>query len=301
MGRLEGQVAFITGAARGQGRSHAVTLAREGAHIAAVDICGRVDGVQYAMATEEDLAETVRLVEEQDQRCLAIKADARDSAAMRAAAEQTVAELGALDIGVVNHGIAMASSWDTLDDDQWQTMIDTNLSSVWYAARACIPHLIESAAAGRNGSLSLTASAAGLRTFYQLTSYVAAKHGVVGLAKALAVELGAQWVRVNAICPGNVDTPMFHNPYIHDMYNGGPGGTKESAVFPAQASHLLPLPWFPPEVISNAILFLASEEGRYITGTAFSVDAGMTATPPGVPLIAAERIGELTYQLQGGK
>jgi (+)-trans-carveol dehydrogenase len=290
MGRLEGKVAFITGAARGQGRAHAVTLAREGAQIVATDICEQIDGVQYDLATQQDLDETVRLVEEQDQRCIAIKADARDSKQMRAAADRAASELGGIDIGVINHGIVMAGTWDTMTDEDWDTMIDTNLSAVWRSARAVIPHLL----ARGGGSLILTASAAGVRSFYGLPSYVTAKHGVVGLAKALAVELGPQWVRVNALCPGNVSTPMFHNPYIHDMYNGGPGGTMETAVFPAQASQLLPLPWFESEAISNAIVYLASDEGKYVTGTAFAVDAGMTATPPGVPPIASTKIAELS-------
>jgi (+)-trans-carveol dehydrogenase len=294
MGRLDGKVAFITGAARGQGRAHAVTMAREGAQIVAIDICGQIAGVQYQLATQEDLDETVRQVEELDQRCIAIPADARNSAAMRAAAEQAAGELGGIDIAVINHGIVMAATWDQMTDDDWDTMIETNLSSVWRSARAVIPHLVERG----GGSLILTASAAGLRTFYGLPSYVAAKHGVVGLAKALAVELGPQWVRVNALCPGNVATPMFHNPYILDMYNGGPGGTVELAKFPAQAAQLLPVPWFEPEAIANAALYLASEDGKYVTGTAFSVDAGMTATPPGVPLVAATRIAELSAASQ---
>lgn len=290
MGRLDGKVAMITGAARGQGRAHAVTLAREGAQILAVDICAPIEGLQYDLATEADLDETVRLVEEQDQRCIAVKADARNSTEIRAAADRAAAEFGGIDIGVVNHGIVMAATWDAMTDEDWDTMIETNLSSVWRTARAIIPHLIERG----GGSLILTASAAGIRTFYGLPSYVTAKHGVVGLAKALAVELGPQWVRVNALCPGNVSTPMFHNQYIHDMYNGGPGGTMESAVFPAQASSILPLPWLEPEAMANAVLYLASEEGKYVTGTAFAVDAGMTATPPGVPPLAATKIAELS-------
>jgi (+)-trans-carveol dehydrogenase len=290
MGRLDGKVAMITGAARGQGRAHAVTLAREGAQILAVDICRQIDGVQYPLATEADLDETVRLVEEQDQRCIAVKADARNSAEIRAAADLAAAEFGGIDIGVVNHGIVMAAAWDAMTDEAWDTMIETNLSSIWRAARAIIPHLVKRG----GGSLILTASAAGIRTFYGLPSYVTAKHGVVGLAKALAVELGPQWIRVNALCPGNVSTPMFHNQYIHDMYNGGPGGTKETAVFPAQASHILPLPWVEAEAMANAVLYLASDEGKYVTGTAFAVDAGMTATPPGVPPIAATRLAELS-------
>jgi (+)-trans-carveol dehydrogenase len=293
MGRLDGKVAFITGAARGQGRAHAVVMAREGAQIIATDICGQVEGIQYQMGTQEDLDETVALVEALDQRCIAIKADARNGEEIRAAAAQGAAELGGIDIGVINHGIVMAGTWDTISDDDWDTMIATNLSAVWRGATAVIPHLI----ARGGGSLSLTASAAGMRSFYGLPSYVTAKHGVVGMAKALAVELGPQWIRVNALCPGNVDTPMFHNPYVHDMYNGGPGGTKESAMFPAQASHLLPLPWFEAEAIANGAVYLASDDGKYVTGTAFAIDAGMTNTPPGVPPIASTLIAELNQKV----
>jgi (+)-trans-carveol dehydrogenase len=296
MGRLEGKVAFITGAARGQGRAHAVTMAREGAQIVAIDICAQVEGTKYPLATQADLDETVRLVEELDRRCIAVTADARDSAAMRAAADQAASEFGGIDIAVVNHGIVMAGTWEDITDEDWDTMIETNLSAVWRSSRAVIPHLI----ARGGGSLILTASSAGLRTFSGLTSYVAAKHGVVGLAKALAVELGPQWVRVNALCPGNVSTPMYHNDYIHDMFNGGPGGTKETAIFPSMASQLLPIPWFEPEHIAYAAVYLASDEGRFITGTAMSIDGGMNATPPGIPLIAATRLAELTAAQGGG-
>src|SRR5579862_7141514 len=130
-GRVQGKVALITGAARGQGRAHAVTLAREGASIVAVDICEPIEGVQYDLATPADLDETARLVEEQDRRCVAIKADARSSEQMRAAADRAASEFGGIDIGVVNHGIVMAATWDALTDEDWDTMIETNLSSVW--------------------------------------------------------------------------------------------------------------------------------------------------------------------------
>lgn len=267
-------------------------MAAEGADIVAVDICRQIEGVQYALAEPDDLVETGRLVEERDRRCITITADARDGLAMRAAADRSAAELGGIDIGVINHGIVMAATWDELTDEDFDTMIEVNLSSVWRSARAVIPHLVR-----RGGSLMLTASAAGRRPFYGLPSYVTAKHGVVGLARALAVELAPHSVRVNALCPGNVSTPMFHNPYIHDMYAGHPGGTEEEARFPAQAAHLLPEPWMEPEAIAHAAVFLASEEGRYITGTDFAVDAGMTDQPPGVPPIAATRLGELRYRL----
>ncbi len=295
-GRLNGKVAFITGAARGQGRAHAVVMAREGADIIATDICEQVDGVEYELGTQSDLDETVRLVEAEGRRCLGIKADARSSKQMADAAAKGAAEFGGIDIGVINHGIIMFATWDSLTDQDFDTMIETNLTSVWRASRAVIPYLVERG----GGSLILTSSAAGRRAFSGIPSYVVAKHGVVGLARALAVELGPLWIRVNAICPGNVSTPMFHNQYVHDAYNGGPGGTKERTEFPAQASSLLPLPWFEADAIAISAVFLASDEGRYITGTDFAVDAGITAQPPGIPPIAATRIAELTAQLRAG-
>ncbi|MFF2846100.1 mycofactocin-coupled SDR family oxidoreductase [Streptomyces sp. NPDC058001] len=295
-GRLTGKVAMITGAARGQGRAHAVAMAREGADIIATDICAPIDGVRYDLATEDDLKETAHLVETAGRRCVSVVADSRDSRLIRDAADQGAAELGGIDIGVVNHGVVMAGSWDTITDEEFDTVIETNLSSVWRSARAIIPHLVTRG----GGSLLLTASAAGLRPFSGIPSYVTAKHGVVGLAKALAVELGPRWIRVNALCPGNVSTPMFHNPYIHDMYAGHPGGTKEEAVFPSQAAQLLPVPWFGPEAVAEAAVYLASDDGRFVTGTAFSIDAGMTNQPPGVPALASTRIAELQARIEQG-
>lgn len=293
MGRLDGKVAFITGGARGQGRAHAVTMAKEGAQIAAVDLCGQVTGVPYPMATEADLEETTRLVEAQGQRCLSLKADARDSEAMRAAAQEAADEFGKIDIGVINHGIVRIGPWDTITDEDWDIMIENNLSGVWRSSRAVIPHLIDAG----GGSLILTSSVAGLIPAHGLVSYTAAKHGVVGLAKALAVELGPSWVRVNAVCPGSIDTPMVDNQYTLDMFSGGPGGTKEKAEFPARAGQVLPVPWIEPEAVSYAIVYLASDEGRYVTGTAFPVDAGSMVTPPGIPPIVHTRLAELTMEL----
>lgn len=293
MGRLEGKVAFITGAARGQGRAHAVTMAREGARIAAVDLCGQVDGVPYPMSSEADLDETKRLVEAEGSRCLSFSADARDSKAMRAAAQQTVDELGKIDIGVINHGIVRIGPWDTITDDDWDTMIDNNLNGVWRAARAVIPHLIEVG----GGALILTSSVAGLIPAHGLVSYTAAKHGVVGLAKALAVELGQHWVRVNAVCPGSIFSPMMDNQYTMDLFCGGPGGTKEKAAFAAQAMQTLPVPWIEPEAVSHAVVYLASDEGKYVTGIALPVDTGSMITPPGIPPAVHTRLAELQAQL----
>jgi SDR family mycofactocin-dependent oxidoreductase len=185
-GRVEGKVAFITGAARGQGRSHAVRLAEEGADIIAVDICAQIGSVPYEMATPADLAETVREVEALDRRIVAAEADVRDYAALKAALDDGVAQLGGLDIVSANAGIASFAPAADLEEATWQDMIDVNLTGVWHAAKAAIPHLI---AGGRGGSIVLTSSTAGLVALPNMAHYVAAKHGVVGLMRTLALEL----------------------------------------------------------------------------------------------------------------
>jgi (+)-trans-carveol dehydrogenase len=292
-GRLAGKVAFITGAARGQGREHAVAMAREGADIIATDICGNIEGVPYDLGTWEELEETARLVEAEDRRCVPIRADARSTEQITTAADEGAAALGGIDIAVINHGIVMFASWDTMDDESFGTMIDTNLVAVWRASRAVIPHMIKRG----GGSLSITASSAAKVAFYGIPSYVVAKHGVLGLMKVLAVELGPHWIRVNALCPGNVATPMFFNQVTLDAYHGGPGGTRADAEFPAEAASLLPLPWMPASAISDAAVFLASDEGRFITGSAFEIDHGMTIQPPGIPPLGSTRIAELTNKV----
>ncbi|MGE2716203.1 mycofactocin-coupled SDR family oxidoreductase [Mycolicibacterium litorale] len=297
MGRLENKVAFITGAARGQGRAHAVTMAGEGADIIAVDICRQMAGVGYPMATPEDLAETVRQVEALGRNIIAVEADCRDSAAMRAAAADGAAKLGGIDIGVINHGILIAGPWDSITDEAFDLAIETNLTAAWRASRAVIPHLIERG----GGSLMITASAAAVRPSGSLSPYVAAKTGVIGLAKALAIDLAPSKVRVNAICPGNVATPMIHNQMLYDIFSGRPGGTQQDIIEPMQVTQLLPLPWYEPEVIAEAALYLASDAGRFVTGTEFVVDAGLAMVPPGVPERTAAELGSLRAQLDALK
>jgi (+)-trans-carveol dehydrogenase len=272
-GRVEGKVAFITGAGRGQGRSHAVRLAQEGADIIAVDICHDVDGA-LPMATAEDLAETVKLVEALDRRIVARQADVRDFDAVKAAVDAGVEELGRLDIVLANAGIASAAGpVEVMSADSWKNTIDINLTGLWHTARAAVPHLI---AGGRGGSIVLTSSVAGLKAMPGMSGYVSAKHGVIGLMRTLAVELGQHRIRVNTVLPTNVNTPMFMNEgafklFRPDMENPGPD---DVAAVIAQFMHVLPVGWVEPEDISNAILFLVSDEGRYITGVALPVDAG---------------------------
>ncbi len=269
-GRLEGKVAFITGAARGQGRSHAIRLAEEGADIIAIDICDRIPENPYEPATEEDLAETVRRVEALDRRIVARKADVRDEGQLREAVDAGVAELGRLDIVSGNAGISGSpATAEEFPDDQWLNMLDINLAGVWRTAKVAIPHL--KAAGG--GSIVLTSSVAGLRGFAHLSHYVAAKHGVVGLMRSLAIELAPFSIRVNSIHPTQVDTPMIMNETIFGMFSPD-NPTKEAFTEISQSMNSLPIPWVDPVDISNALLFLASDEARYITGVPLPVDAG---------------------------
>jgi SDR family mycofactocin-dependent oxidoreductase len=272
MGRLENKVAFITGAARGQGRSHAVRLAQEGADIIAVDICEQIASVPYPMSTEADLAETVRLVEEQDRRIVARKADVRDPDVLRTALDAGVAELGRLDIVVANAGISGFAAAADLTSQAWDDVIAVNQTGVWNTCQVALGHLT---AHGDGGSIIITSSAAGLHAFANLAHYASSKHGVVGLMRVLAVELGPQKIRVNSIHPTQVNTPMLMNDEIYplfcpDVENPGP----DDLAPVSQSMHTLPVPWVEPVDISNAIVFLASEEGRYITGVPLAIDAG---------------------------
>ncbi len=271
MGRVAGKVAFITGAARGQGRGHAVRLAEEGADIIAVDICRQVDTVPYPMATPEDLAETVKEVEALGRRIVAVEADVRDHDALKDAVDRGVAELGRLDIVVANAGISSMAPTEEMSVRTWRDVIDINLTGVWLTAKVAIPHL--KAAGG--GSIIITSSVAGLKAHPNVAHYVAAKHGVVGLMRSLALELAPYHIRVNSIHPTQVDTPMIMNEptyrlFLPDMENP----TREDFAPVSQAMHALPTPWVDPVDISNAVLFLASDEARYITGVTLPVDAG---------------------------
>jgi SDR family mycofactocin-dependent oxidoreductase len=271
---MEGKVAFITGAARGQGRSHAIRLAEEGADIIAVDICEDIDSVTpyYPLATEDELAETVKAVEALDRRIVARKADVRDLGALQSAFDEGLAELGRVDTVVANAGIATyGKAWE-LSAEQWKDMIDVNLTGVFHTAKVAIPSMIE---AGRGGSIMFTSSIGGLKGIQHVAHYVAAKHGIVGLMRTLANELGPHSIRVNTIHPTNVDTIMIQNPGTYAMFSpGDPEPSREKAMPGFMSLNTLPVPWIEKIDISNAVLFLASDEGRYITGVALPVDAG---------------------------
>jgi (+)-trans-carveol dehydrogenase len=251
-GRVEGKVAFITGAARGQGRSHAVRLAQEGADIIAVDVCKQLDGVPFPMSTPEDLAETVAQVEALDRRIVATQADVRDYDALKAAVDDGVAELGRLDIVAANAGIGSGGCpLHEMTRELWQDMIDINLTGVWLS------------------------SVGGLKAYPNIGNYVAAKHGVVGVMRTLAHELGQYRIRVNSVHPTQVNTPMVMNEPTYRLFRPDLENPTADDLAPvSQTKHVLPLPWVEAVDISNAVLFLASDEARYITGVSLPVDAG---------------------------
>jgi SDR family mycofactocin-dependent oxidoreductase len=271
-GRVEGKVAFVTGAGRGQGRSHALRLAEEGADIIAVDICAPVESVTYAMSSEADLAETARLVEEQDRRVVTGVADVRDFDRLKEVMDRGRAELGGLDIVVANAGIASYAPGHEITEAAWDEMIDIDLKGVWHTIKAATPHLLEQ----QSGAIVIVASAAGVIGPPGLAHYVAAKHGAVGLMRAFANELSPSMIRINAVCPTQVDTPMIMNDEIFTMFRPdveNPG--REDIVEVSTNMNVIPVPWVEPRDVSNAVLFLASDEARYITGTALPVDAGI--------------------------
>jgi (+)-trans-carveol dehydrogenase len=273
-GRVEGKVAFVTGAARGQGRSHAVRLAEEGADIIAVDLVGQIDSVPYPMATPDDLAQTVKEIEALDRRIVATQADVRDYAALKAAVDDGVAQLGRLDIVCGNAGIFSFGTLEELDDTAWDDMIGVNLTGVWHAIKAAIPHL---RAGGNGGSIILTSSTAGLMGMQNIGHYAAAKHGVVGLMRTAALELAPDFIRVNSVHPTSVNTDMIQNAATYELFAPdlpAEERTRETIGPRFQAMNALPIPWVEPRDISNAVLWLASDESRYVTGLEVKVDAG---------------------------
>jgi SDR family mycofactocin-dependent oxidoreductase len=267
-GKLEGKVAFITGAARGQGRSHAIRLAQEGASIIAVDICAQIDTVPYPMATPEDLTQTVKEVEALDRRIIARRADVRDEAALRAAFEAGVAELGPVDIVLANAGIAPLARHET--PGAWQDVIDVNLTGVFNTVETAIPSMIER---GQGGAIVLTSSTAGINGIGGPSrgglGYTAAKHGVVGLMRSYANNLAPHRIRVNTVHPTGVNTPMVVNEAMQEFLAADPSLGNAMA-------NALPVDMVEAVDISNAIAWLVSDDARYVTGVALPVDAGFT-------------------------
>jgi SDR family mycofactocin-dependent oxidoreductase len=274
MGRVEGKVAFITGAARGQGRSHAIRLAQEGADIIAVDIDQQVESSWCRTATAADLDETVKLVEELDRRIIARTADVRDLAALQSVVTEGVAELGRLDIVCANAGIGSTGVLWELDEGTFQEMVDINLIGVWKTIKATVPTLVEQ---GTGGSVILTSSVAGVQAYPNLGHYVAAKHGVTGLMRSLTVEGAPYGIRCNSVHPTTVDTPIIDDPAVWELFTGGvKGATRADMERGLLGLNALRIPWVESIDISNMVLFLASDESRYVTGTTQLVDAGST-------------------------
>jgi SDR family mycofactocin-dependent oxidoreductase len=273
---LRGRVALITGAARGQGRSHAVTLAAAGADIIAADICGPVGTAPYPLATEDDLDTTVREVEKLDRRALPVQADIRSSTDLDAAVAAGLAEFGRIDILVANAGIwALGRLWE-LTEDQWQDMLDINLTGTWRSIKAVVPSMIEN----RGGSIVVTASVNGFEAGGGMAHYVAAKHGVLGLMKNAALELGRYNIRCNAVCPGIVDTKMNDWPGCYDMMAGHPGGTPQDRADGAYSwSVLAGRGLLRPSTVSKAVLWLASDDSADVTGVALPIDGGHSILP----------------------
>lgn len=268
MGKLEGKVAFITGAARGQGRSHALRLAQEGADIIAVDLCSQVQTVPYPMSTPADLEETVRQVEGLDRRIIATQADVRDPAALQSAVDEGVAQFGRLDIILANAGIF--SPLPGVEDPRqtFLDVIDTNLTGVWNTVEAALPALL---ATGGGGAIVLTSSVAGLKGVGADSpggmAYTAAKHAVVGMMRAYATNLAPRGIRVNTVHPTGVSSPMIANEVIQGYFG-------EHPEYAAAFENLMPVDLVEPVDISNAIVWLVSDDARYVTGVTLPVDAG---------------------------
>ncbi len=266
-GRVSGKVALITGAARGQGRNHAVRLAKQGADIIGIDLCADVKSIPYPLAAPDDLAETVRLVTATGASMISAEVDVRDSEALVAAVADGVDRLGRLDIAIANAGVCTVQRWDQVTPEVWDTVIGTNLTGTWNTCVASIPHLI---AAG-GGSLILISSVAGLKGQPFFGPYAASKHGVVGVMRTLANELASRKIRVNSVHPTGVDTPML----------AGLGGLGQLITDSPDTGSVflnsLPVDLVHAEDVSEAVLYLASDESRYVTGLTLTVDAGSTA------------------------
>ena len=263
---LSGRVALVTGAGRGQGRSHALALAHAGADIVACDLTADLSTVPYALSGADDLERTAGAVRRAGRRCLSVAADVRDVRAMEDLEARGTAELGPVDIVCANAGvISFGQSWQ-LEESQWDEVVDTNLKGAWATCRAAIPGMI---AGGRGGAIVLTTSAAGLKSFSGMAHYSASKHGLIGLARTMAIELAPHRIRVNCVAPGGVRTPMGTNEAIQGHLAAEPDVARA-------LTNLLPdLDLVEPEDVSAAVAWLVSDAARYVTGVVLPVDGGV--------------------------
>lgn len=275
MTSLQDKVAFITGIGKGQGRSHAVRLAREGADIIGIDALKTYPWMNYRLAEREDVEETIRLVEAEGRRCFFAQADVTDLGSLERALEAGVAELGRLDVVAANAGAFPkgALTWEA-DPAEWRECVEVNLVGVFHTVHAAVPHMLR---AGNGGSIVITSSGAAIVSGSYLGDYSAAKAALLSLTRTLAVELAPHWIRVNAICPGAVNTDMIANDALYRMFRPDlEAPTREDTIEVWKSKHLLPVPWLEAQDISNAVAWLASDEARLVTGVALPVDAGNT-------------------------
>ena len=274
MGLVDGKVALVTGAGRGQGRSHALKLASEGADVIAVDIGDRrVETISYELASEADLDTTVKEIESMGRRAVKGVADVRSLSELQRAVDGGLSELGKIDIICANAGIgSWAVAWE-MTEQQWKDMIDINLTGVFNATRAALPSMVER---GEGGSVVLTSSTAGLRAYANTAHYTAAKHGVIGLMKVLAQEAGPHRIRVNAVCPTTVRTPLVINDSTFELFAPHlENPTEDDVREPFESLNILPgVAWIEPEDVSDAVVFLCSDAAKFITGVALPIDAG---------------------------
>lgn len=269
--RRQSQVALVTGAARGQGRAQALRLARAGCDIIAIDVCADIPGIPYPMARPADLSELVTAVMATGRRALGFRADVRNPEDLKNAVENGVGALGGLDIVVANAGVFAAGKTWEMPQEAWETLLAVNLSGAWNTARATLPHLM----ARGQGVLVFVGSIASLRGIDNLAAYAASKHGLVGLMRSLAIELAPYSIRVNAVCPTNVNTPLLHNEAMYELFCPDPVAREEEALQQAFGRvNAMPIPWVEPEDVAEAVAWLASDSARFVTGTLLPVDAG---------------------------
>ena len=271
--RFQDRTVFITGAAHGMGRAHALAFAREGARLVLCDACRQYGTVPYPLAQPEELASLASEIEQMGRPVLAAQVDVTDLPAMQSLAQRAQRALGPIDILVANAGLySFAPSWE-MTEEQWDETVNVDLKGVWITCKVCIPQMLSR----RSGKIICISSTAGLKGMANLAHYVAAKHGVLGLVKTLAIELAPYNINVNAVCPTSVDTAMCHNQALYDVFSGGPGPL---ATYEHMLELMNQLNLFPdrnllsPEDISPAVLWLASNEARHLTGCAMPVDAG---------------------------
>jgi (+)-trans-carveol dehydrogenase len=268
-----GKVVFITGVARGQGRSHALEFARRGADIGGLDICGPIATVPYDLAVPSDLERTSRDIESLDRGAVLEMADVRDPSAVRAVVDRVLGRFGRIDVVLTNAGVFSVGDPLTLSAQTWRDVLDVNLDGVWNTVQACLPAMVES---GNGGSIVMTSSIGGLQGLLHCPHYVASKHAVIGLMRALANELAHYRIRVNAVCPTNVNTAMIQNPANYRTFRPDLAEPQQEDIVDVAASmHLLNVPWVEPEDVTAAAVWLASNEARYLTGVALPVDAGL--------------------------